>query len=258
MELKNLIFKKNEGIATIVFNRPGKLNALNKDTIYEFKEILEEIEHDEGIRAIIITGTGDKAFCAGTDINWLNEWSIYDELDYNGQNLVLKIENMPQPVIAAINGYALGGGCELILGCDIRICSNKAKLGFPEVDLGVIPAYGGTQRLGRLIGLGKAKELILTGDSIAAQEAEKIGLVNKVVEHENLMDEALVFAKKIIKNGPLAVRMAKAALNTSASIDLSSGMVFEKMVQATLITTQDKKEGIAAFKEKRQPNFTGR
>lgn len=258
MKLVNLILEKNEGIATIILNRQDKLNALNKNTIYEFKEILQELEHDEEIKAIIITGAGDKAFCAGTDIDWLNEWNIVDELAYNGQNLFWKIENMPQPVIAVINGYALGGGCELILACDMRICSNKAKLGLPEVDLGVIPAYGGTQRLGRLIGMGKAKELILTGDIIDAQEAEKIGLVNKVVEHEKLMEEAIFLAKKIIKKGPLAVRLAKTAINSSASMDLSSGMVLEKMLLGVLLTSQDKKEGIAAFQEKRRPNFTGR
>ncbi|PKM89218.1 MAG: crotonase [Firmicutes bacterium HGW-Firmicutes-12] len=258
MDLLNLKLDKNEGIATIIIDRQGKLNSLNKDTVYEFKGVLEELENDEDIRVIIITGAGDKSFCVGTDIDWLNEWSMQDELAYNGQNLISKIETMPQPVIAAINGYALGGDCELILACDIRICSNKAKLGLPEVDLGVIPGYGGTQRLSRIIGIGKAKELILTGDTIDAKEAEKIGLVNRIVDHDNLMAEAIVLANKIKKKGPIAVRLAKAAINLSSSIDLSSGMIVEKMVQAALINTQDKKEGIAAFKEKRKPNFTGR
>ncbi len=258
MENSSINLEIRDFIATITINRPSKLNALNKEAVYRFRDILNDLEKNDAVRAIIITGAGDKSFCVGTDVEWLNEWTIQEELSYNGQNLVSQIENMPQPVIAAVNGYALGGGCEMILGCDIRICSEKAKMGLPEVDLGVIPAYGGTQRLARYVGVGKAKELLFTGDMIDASEAKNIGLVNKVVVHEELMDEALKMAAKIASKGPLAVRFVKMSVNMSSSIDLSSGMIWEKMVQGVLLGTEDKTEGIAAFIEKRKPIFKGK
>lgn len=253
-----MILEKSEGIATITINRPQKHNALDRLTLNRFKSVLHEIRDDEETRVVIITGAGDKAFCTGTDINWLRQWDTREELGFNGQNLFTEIENLPQPVIAAINGYTLGGGCELALACDLRISSDKAVFGLPEVDLGVIPGYGGTQRLSRVVGMGRAKELILVGETIDALKAEKIGLVNKVVEPAGLMSEALVTAKKIAGKGPVALRFAKASVNMSASTDITSGLLFEKMALAVLLSSKDKEEGIAAFFEKRTPNFTGK
>lgn len=258
MRYNNLLVEYSNGIASIIINRPDIRNALNEETWYELGSAIDLLEKKDSVKVIIITGAGDKVFAAGADIKWLNQRPSLDVLNYSGQDVLFKLENMFKPVIAAINGFALGGGCELALACDIRISSDRAKLGQPEVNLGILPGAGGTQRLSRLVGIGKAKELILTGDIITAEEAKQIGLVNQVVKHEELMPAVVEVAQKIIAKGPVAIRLAKAAINISASTDMHSGLAFEKLAQALLFTTEDRTEGTSAFLEKRVPKFEGK
>lgn len=258
MRYNNLLVEYSNGIASIIINRPDIRNALNEETWYELGSAIDLLEKKDSVKVIIITGAGDKVFAAGADIKWLNQRPSLDVLNYSGQDVLFKLENMSKPVIAAINGFALGGGCELALACDIRISSDRAKLGQPEVNLGILPGAGGTQRLSRLVGIGKAKELILTGDIITAEEAKQIGLVNQVVKHEELMPAVVEVAQKIIAKGPVAIRLAKAAINISASTDMHSGLAFEKLAQALLFTTEDRTEGTSAFLEKRVPKFEGK
>lgn len=247
-----------EKIAYITINRPEKRNALNEEVRSDLYEILKDIGSRDDIRVAVITGAGD-AFVAGADIAAMKNYEPEDaqKASQHGSDIFLFIENMRIPVIAAINGWALGGGCELALACDIRICSNTAMLGQPEVTVGIIPGYGANIRLPRLIGPGKAKELIYTGRLINAAEAEKIGLVNYVVPKKDLMTEATKLAKKISK-GPAAINFTKQAINKAFDLDIGQAMKFSSELYAEVYKTQDSKEGISAYLEKRKPNFIGK
>ncbi|EJO5348392.1 enoyl-CoA hydratase/isomerase family protein [Clostridium botulinum] len=259
MESKNILLDKKNHISILTLNRESVLNALDTQVIKEMNTILDYIENDEDTYVVIITGKG-KAFVAGADILEMKdktpkEGRIFAEL---GEGLCRKIEDMEKPTIAAVNGYALGGGCELAMCCDIRIASEKAKFGQPEVGLGITPGFGGTQRLSRLVGLGKAKELILTTDIIKSQEALEIGLVNKIVPEESLLEESLMLAEKIASKPQSAVRYAKTAINRGYETDIETGMVIEKDAFGLCFATEDQKEGMGAFLEKRKPHFVNK
>ncbi|MEE8378009.1 MAG: enoyl-CoA hydratase-related protein [Candidatus Aminicenantaceae bacterium] len=255
-----LLYEKKETIGILTINRPEKMNALSNLLTSELKTVLDTVEQDDMLRVLVITGAGDKAFVAGADIQELvtRDAQIGRKVSKERQDLFSRIENLAVPVIAAINGYALGGGLELALACSIRICSDRAKFGAPEVKLGIIPGDGGTQRLPRLVGLGRAMEMILSGDFIDAQEAYRIGLANKVVPHEELMEKTLELADKIASRPPLAVRFAKEAVNRSVGSGVDSGYVLESYLHALSCTTEDKKEGVSAFLEKRKGQFKGK
>jgi len=255
---RGIILERRDRIAILTVNRPEVLNALDPPTWEEIGAAVRDVERDPDIRVLIVTGAGEKAFVAGSDIRSLRERSMWDVLRYSSQDVLTELENMPKPVIAAVNGYALGGGCELAMACDIRIAADTARFGQPEVNLGIIPGAGGTQRLARLVGLGKAKELIFTGDIIDAYEAERIGLVNKVVPRDQLMDAAFQMAEKILAKGPLAVAMAKRVIQGGSNVDLPSGLAMEKLGQTILFATEDRREGMDAFLEKRKARFQGR
>ena len=260
MDYQNIRCAVENGIATITINRPKALNALNLDTVTELKDAIEKIAVDKAVKVVVITGAGEKSFVAGADIKEMatktpaegREWGQF------GQNVFTEIENMPQPVIAAINGFCLGGGCELSCACDIRYAAENAKFGQPEVGLGITPGFGGTQRLTRVVGRGQAKELIYTGGMIGAEEAKAIGLVNKVVPQEELMPTVLKLAGKIAKNAPVAVQLSKAAINRGINCDVVTGIAYEAEVFGLCFSTNDQKEGMAAFVEKRKPTFEGK
>lgn len=254
---KNLEVTVADNIGIVSINRPKALNALNSKTLEELGDLLDSIAIDSEIRAVVIRGAGEKAFVAGADITEMQMLSAIEARKFSklGQSVFKKIENLPQPVIAAINGFALGGGCELAMACDIRIAAENAKFGQPEVQLGVIPGFGGTQRLPRLVGKGIAKELLFIGESIKAQEAYRIGLVNKVVPVEELMTVAITMAKKIISKAPIAVQLCKEAVNEGLDVDLDSGIAYEIEVFGLCFATNDQKEGMRAFIEKRSPVF---
>ena len=256
MKYQNIIVEKEDTIGVLTLNRPEVLNALDARTWSEVPHAMDDFRRDDKIRVVIITGAGGKAFAAGSDIRSLKERNPLDNLKSDIQQTLIQIENLEKPVIAAIDGFALGGGCELALACDIRIATKKSKIGSPEVALGLIPGAGATQRLQRLVGIGKAKELIFTGDIIPAQEAKAIGLLNKVVEKpEDLLPAAKEMAEKIIRNAPMAVTLSKMAINTGANIDINSGLFLEKLAQTVAFYTDDRMEGIDAFLEKRKPTF---
>jgi len=244
--------EKEEGIAIITINRPEKLNAMNLDVIKELKSVLESIENDDEVRCIILTGAGEKAFSAGADIEYMSKISPLEAEAYaiTGHATMDKIEDLNKPVIAAVNGYALGGGCELALACDIRIGSKNAVLGQPEVTLGIPPGWGGTQRLMRIIGVAKAKELVFTGKRINADEAYYIGLLNKVVELPVLMNEAKNMAKEIAKNSSIAVRVSKLLLNRGRDADLKTGLKLEIWGWTTCFTHKDREERMSKFLKK--------
>ena len=260
MDYQNILCAVENGIATITINRPKALNALNLDTVTELKDAIEKIAVDKAVKVVVITGAGEKSFVAGADIKEMatktpaegREWGQF------GQNVFTEIENMPQPVIAAINGFCLGGGCELSCACDIRYASENAKFGQPEVGLGITPGFGGTQRLTRVVGRGQAKELIYTGGMIGAEDAKAIGLVNKVVPQEELMPAVLKLAGKIANNAPVAVQLSKAAINRGINCDVVTGIAYEAEVFGLCFSTNDQKEGMAAFVEKRKPTFEGK
>lgn len=256
-----VLISREENIAILTINRPDKYNALNDQVVAEIGAALDELRTDDGVRAIVITGTGDKAFVSGADIGMLRDLKSSQEVVANsrrGQAMTLKIESLPKPVIAAINGYALGGGLELAIACDIRIAADTAKLGQPEINLGLNPGYGGTQRLPRLVGKGMAKLLILTGDMIDAEEALRIGLVQKVVPLADLMDEAKALAKKLATKPPLTLAACKEAIDLGLEVDLERGLSIESLEFGVLSMTEDYKEGTSAFLEKRKPVFKGR
>lgn len=257
---KTLMYEKKENIGLLTINRPEKMNAISQELTVELSLFLDEIENDDELRVIVITGAGDKAFVAGADINELvdRDARLGRRVSRERQEIFSRIENLHVPVIAAVNGYALGGGLELALACSIRICSEMAQFGAPEVKLGIIPGDGGTQRLPRLVGQGRAMEMIITGDFIDAQEAYRIGLVNKVFPPEKLMEKAMELAKKIASRPPLAVRYAKEAVNRSQEGDSVSGFALESYLHALSCTTEDKKEGVSAFLEKRKGKFKGK
>lgn len=256
---KTLMYEKKENIGLLTINRPEKMNAISQELTAELSLFLDEIENDDELRVIVITGAGDKAFMAGADINELvdRDARLGRRVSRERQEIFSRIENLHVPVIAAVNGYALGAGLELALACSIRICSEMAQFGAPEVKLGIIPGDGGTQRLPRLVGQGKAMEMIITGDFIDAQEAYRIGLVNKVFPPEKLKEEAMELAKKIASRPPLAVRYAKEAVNRSQE-GSASGFALESYLHALSCTTEDKKEGVSAFLEKRKGKFKGK
>ncbi len=260
MDYKNIKFEKDGAVAVITIDRPKVLNALNHETIAELDHCFTAIADDDSVLCVILTGGGEKSFVAGADIN---ELAVADLVSGRansdrGQALLFKIENLPQPVIAAVNGFALGGGCEIALACDIRLASEKVKIGQPEVSLGVIPGYGGTQRLSRLVGRGKAKQMILTGDHINAGEALRIGLVDEVYPPEELMAKTREMAQKIASKGPLAIKAAKEAINLGLDVDLKSGCEHEAALFAGVCASEDKTEGMKAFLEKRKAEFKGR
>jgi len=259
MEFKNLEIKKEDNIAIVTISREKAMNALNAETVSELKTFFHNHWRDDSIYGVIITGAG-KAFVAGADIKELADLDVIsaEEVMRKGQYLMHLIENFPRPVIAAVNGFALGGGCELAMACDIRLASEKAKFGQPEVNLGIIPGYGGTQRLPRLVGRGKAKQLIFSGDMINAAEAYRIGLADEVYPPEELLTKALELAKKIASKGPIAVSKAKDCINKGLNMTLSDGCDFEKVEFSTLYGTSDCKEGLNAFIEKRAADFKGK
>lgn len=258
MSFRNLIVEKNERIAIIKINRPSVLNALNKETLVELLQVLSGFQHDDEADVIIITGEGDKAFVAGADIAYMQGLTPMEGRAFGalGQKVFRTIEIMPQPVIAAVNGFALGGGCELALCCDFRLASHRAKFGQPEVGLGIIPGFGGTQRLARLIGPGMAKQLLYTGQMIGADEALRVGLVNGITEPEQLLQTARGLAQAICRQGQLAVRLCKSSVNEGMQVDIDRGMSIEADLFGLCFSTLDQKEGMQAFLDKRQPQFT--
>lgn len=259
MDLQYVIYEKKNHIAIIKINRPQALNALNTDVLQDIDAAVTIAENDADIRAVIVTGEG-KAFAAGADIAAMKDMNAQDGFIYSstGQNIYRHIENVHKPFIAAVNGFALGGGCELALACDIRIASAKAKMGLPETGLGIIPGFGGTQRLARIIGDGKAKEMIYTNKIIAAEDALESGLVNQVVEPEQLMAEAEKMAGIIAEKAPLAIAFAKEVINKGREANLEIGLGLEAMAESSLFATEDMREGMTAFVEKRKAVYKGR
>jgi enoyl-CoA hydratase len=260
MAYDNLLFGVSEQIARITFNRPNVLNALNRKTMDELGDCLKRVRADDAIRVLILTGAGEKAFIAGADINELSQQTPVNGREFTlyGQEIIHRLEKLGKPAIAAINGFALGGGCELALACTLRIASRNAKLGQPEVKLGIIPGYGGSQRLPRLCGKGVAHELILTGEMITAEEALRVGLVNRVVEPGELLATAEAIARKIIANAPLAVKYALEAVERGMEMPQEEGLYLEATLFGLCCATQDMREGTRAFLEKRPPKFEGR
>ncbi|KPU42325.1 putative enoyl-CoA hydratase echA8 [Oxobacter pfennigii] len=252
--MENIIIEKSNHIGIITISRPQALNALNWQTLRELDAAVDAIENDKDIYCVIIGGAGDKAFVAGADISEMKDMDVFSGSDFGalGNWVFRKIELLDKPVIAAIGGYALGGGCELALSCDIRIASDNAKFGQPEVSLGITPGFGGTQRLARIVGTGKAKEMIYTGANIDAQEALRIGLVNKVVPKESLNDEAMKMAAKIAGNAPIAVKLCKAAINYGMQCDIDTALAYESSVFGQCFASQDQKDAMTAFVEKRK------
>lgn len=257
MNYKNLLLDINEHIAVLTLNRPDKLNALNHETLLELLQALELVKSDENIFVVIITGSGEKAFVAGADISEINKLNMLDGKKFAefGQSVFSMIEKFDKPVIAAVNGFALGGGCELALSCHIRLASENAKFGQPEVNLGIIPGYGGTQRLTRLINSGRAAELILTADMIDSSEALRIGLVSKVYPHSELQSKAFEMASKIVSKGQQAIRLALKAIKVVDEVSSREGQNIEATLFALCCGTEDFKEGTQAFLEKRKPTF---
>ncbi|HIU63706.1 MAG TPA: enoyl-CoA hydratase/isomerase family protein [Candidatus Avacidaminococcus intestinavium] len=253
----NITFVNEDGIGILTINRPKVLNALNQATMLEIEQVLTDIKADDTLKALIITGAGEKSFVAGADIAEMSSLSAIEGRAWAqlSQAVFAKIENLPLPVIGAINGFALGGGCELAMACDIRIAAVNAKFAQPEVSLGITAGFGGTQRLPRLVGKGRAKEMLFTGAMIDAAEAYRIGLVNEVVEAEQLMEAAHKMVAKITKNAPLAVRLTKDAVNTGIELDLTSAIAYEAEVFGLCFATEDQKEGMAAFLGKRNAEF---
>lgn len=248
--------KKENRLGFVTINRPKVLNALNAEVLIELDKIITMLYNDKEIDVVIITGAGEKAFVAGADISEMKDKSPQESYTFarQGQVLFQRIQDLPQPTIAAINGFAFGGGCELAMSCDMRIATDKAKFGQPEVALGIIPGFGGTQRLPRLIGRAKAMELIITGRTINASEALELGLVNKVVTTESLMAETVSLADLILSKGPYAIRQAKVAINKGLEVDINTGCELEGNLFA-LCFGEEQREGMSAFLEKRQPNY---
>ena len=259
MTYANLLINVADGIAQVMINRPKALNALNSETIAELQQAFFALEQDALVEVIILTGSGNKSFVAGADISQMQEMNPLEAREFakRGQEALKTIENLSKPVIAAVNGFALGGGCELAMACDIRLASDNAKFGQPEVNLGVIPGFAGTQRLSRLIGKGRAKELVYTGDTIDATEAFRIGLVNKVVAQGQLLEATRKMAAKIASKGPVAVRLSKEAIDKGLEMDLDKASAYEAELFALCFASADQKEGMLAFLEKRPADFKG-
>ncbi len=244
---------KKDNIAVITMNRPEALNALSKAVFADLEAVLDDVENDDDVYVVIITGAG-RAFIAGADIGEMAPMNVAEGLAFSelGNRLLMRVDMMEKPTIAAVNGFALGGGCEMALACDIRIASEKAKFGQPEVGLGIIPGFGGTQRMARIIGTGAAMELIYTADTIDAQKAKEIGMVNYVVPAEELMDKTMEMAHKICKNAQKAIRVSKMAIRRGIDCDISTAVTYEALAFATCFGTEDQKEGMQAFLEKRK------
>ncbi len=260
MTYENLLLKKQGNIAYVTINRPKVLNALNMTTMQELRSAFSDLKEDRELRVVILTGAGEKSFVAGADIGELQKNNPVEAKEYThrGQAVLDLIENLGKPVIACINGFALGGGCELAMACTMRLASENAKLGQPEVKLGIIPGYGGSQRLPRLVGKGLAMQLLLTGDMISAQEAHRIGLVNEVHPGDQLIPRAEAIAAAIIKNAPLAIQYCMEAVNHGMEMIQQEGLYLEATLFSVCCATEDKKEGTTAFLEKRAANFAGR
>ena len=257
---ENILFEKKNAIAYVTVNRPKVLNALNMATMEELRRAFHAIKQDAEVRVVILTGAGEKAFIAGADIGELARNNPVEAKAYTqrGQSVLNLIENCGKPVIACINGFALGGGCEIAMACTLRLASDSARLGQPEVKLGIIPGYGGTQRLPRLVGKGLAMQMVLAGEMISAQEAHRIGLVNEVVPAADLLARAEALAQKIIANAPLAVQWAMEAVNKGMEMPLAEGVFLEATLFGLCCATEDKKEGTTAFLEKRPAKFKGK
>jgi enoyl-CoA hydratase/carnithine racemase len=260
LKLENVLYEKKGPIAYVTINRPKVLNALNAKTISELRSAFEDARDDSEVRGVVFTGTGDKSFAAGADISEMaNDTPLTaEQKTRSGQALTDLIEDLGKPVIAAVNGFALGGGCELSMASTIRIAAETARFGQPEVKLGIIPGYGGTQRLPRLIGKGRALQLILSGEFISAQEAYRIGLVNEIVPTANLIARAEAILKQIVSNAPIGVKYSIEAVNKGLDTSLPEGLLLEASLFAICVATEDKKEGTSAFLAKRAPQFQGR
>ena len=258
MVYKNIRVSVADGVAVLTYDSPEVRNALNLETVREGEVALTDLAADAAVGALIVTGAGDKAFVSGADISDLRERTRDDGLAGINSSFFAAVERFPRPTIAAVNGYALGGGCELALACDLRIAAETAKFGQPELGLGIIPGAGATQRLPRVVGLGRAKHLILTGEIIDAAQALAIGLVSAVVPAGELHTKAQDLARRVLRQGPLAARLAKVAMNASMRVDLDSGLLIETLAQALCYQSDDKQEGMTAFLEKRKPHFTGK
>jgi enoyl-CoA hydratase len=260
MEFKYIIYEKSEGIATITLNRPEALNAFSKEVVEEILRALEDVESDENIRVIVLTGAGEKAFSAGADIKAMAGMTALKarELSLMGEKLCVTLENMQKPVIAAINGYALGGGLEVAMSCDLRLASENARMGQTEINIGLIPGWGGTQRLTRLVGMTKAKELVFTGKMIDAKTAEQLGIVNMVVPADKFREIVRQFAIDLALKAPVAIRVAKALITKGADMSLDLALALEREGFGVVGSTEDLKEGVAAFTEKRKAVFKGK
>jgi enoyl-CoA hydratase len=260
MAYDNLVLERDGAVAVVTVNRPAVLNALDAATLDELRRAALDLKHDEGVRAVILTGAGEKSFVAGADINELAVQTPTTGREHalRGQHVFDLIENLGKPVIAAINGYALGGGCELAMACTIRLAADTARLGQPEIGLGLIPGYAGSQRLSRLIGKGRAMEILLTGAQVSAAEAERIGLVNRVVPAADLMAEARRLAAALARNAPIAMRYIINAVNKGLEMPFAEACVFEATLFGLVASTEDMREGTKAFLEKRKPQFKGR
>jgi enoyl-CoA hydratase len=259
MSYETLQVDTTDGVATITVNRPEKRNALNARVRQELVAALDALEPRDDVRVVVITGAGEKAFIAGADIGEFAERTpIEQRLAMEGRRVFNVLADFPRPTIASINGYALGGGCELALACDLRIAAHSARLGQPEVNLGILPGGGGTQRLPRLVGMGRAMRLILTGELIDAEEAERIGLVDEVVDDARLSERTRELAASIARHSPVALKLIKQAVRASAEMPLAAGLVLERELFITAFSSDDRTEGVAAFLEKREPRFTGR
>jgi enoyl-CoA hydratase len=259
MSFATIILEKEDGVAVLKFNRPKALNAINPEVIKEFGEALDQIEEDDSIRVLVLTGEGDRAFVAGADIAHMSKLSPLEMRHFSrvGQELLFRLEDLPIPVMAAVNGFALGGGLEIAMACDFVYASEMAKFGQPEINLGLIPGFGGTQRLPRLIGKSRAKELCLTGNMIDAHEAKEIGLINKVFPPEKLWEETMTTAKNISEKGGVSLKAVKDCIGRGVDVDLRDGCYMESDAFGLCIVSPDAQEGTAAFLEKRKPEFKG-
>ena len=257
MDFRFILYEKNEGVATITLNRPEALNAFSKDVVAEVLQALEDIKADESVRVVVLTGAGEKAFSAGADIKAMIGMTALRarELSLMGERLCAALENLEKPVIAAINGFALGGGLEVAMSCDLRIASETARVGQTEINIGLIPGWGGTQRLTRLVGVGKAKELVFTGRMIDAKTAEQLCIVNMVIPADKFREAVKQFAQELAQKAPVALKVAKALISKGADIGLESALALEREGFGVVASTEDLQEGVKAFTEKRKPTF---